>query len=91
MAYRTGRLLEKVRAAAVGLSFMAPNGNVVMNGNHHISKIVRIGKVRNDGMFEIVSSTSAAVNPLPWNQYVTATKGYACDWSNPKKGGKYKA
>jgi urea transport system substrate-binding protein len=82
--------LGKVRAAAVGLSFMSPNGKVVMNGNHHISKIVRIGKVRKDGLFEIVNSTPAAVNPLPWNQYVAATKGYACDWSNPKKGGKYK-
>jgi urea transport system substrate-binding protein len=82
--------LEKVRAAAVGLSFMSPNGKVVMNGNHHISKIVRIGKVRKDGLFEIVNSTSAAVNPLPWNQYIAVTKGYTCDWSDPKKGGKYK-
>jgi urea transport system substrate-binding protein len=88
---KTYKDLEKVRAAAVGLSFMSPNGKVVMNGNHHISKIVRIGKVRKDGLFEIVNSTSAAVNPLPWNQYVAETKGYACDWSNPKKGGKYKA
>jgi urea transport system substrate-binding protein len=82
--------LEKVRAAAIGQVFEAPNGKVVMNGNHHISKIVRIGKVREDGLFEIVNSTPAAVEPQPWNQYVAATKGYACDWSDPKKGGKYK-
>jgi urea transport system substrate-binding protein len=88
---KTYKDLEKVRAAAVGLSFMAPNGKVVMNGNHHISKIVRIGKVRKDGLFEIVHSTSAAINPLPWNQYVAETKGYACDWSDPKKGDRYKA
>jgi urea transport system substrate-binding protein len=87
---KTYKDLTKVRAAAVGLSFMAPNGRVVMNSSHHISKIVRIGKVREDGLFEIVNSTSAAVDPLPWNHYVAATKGYACDWSNPKKGGKYK-
>jgi urea transport system substrate-binding protein len=87
---KTYKDLKKVRVAAVGLSFMAPNGRVVMNGNHHISKIVRIGKVRKDGLFEIVNSTSAPVFPLPWNQYIAATKGYACDWSNPKKGGKYK-
>jgi Periplasmic binding protein domain len=48
------------------LSFMAPNSKVVMNSNHHISKIVRIGKVGKNGLFEIVNSTSAAVNPLPW-------------------------
>jgi urea transport system substrate-binding protein len=82
--------LEKVRAAAVGQTFEAPNGKVVMNGNHHISKIVRIGKVKDDGLFEIVNSTPAAVEPQPWNQYVAATKGYACDWSDPKKGEKYK-
>jgi urea transport system substrate-binding protein len=82
--------LEKVRAAAIGQTFEAPNGKVVMNANHHISKIVRIGKVKEDGLFEIVNSTPAAVEPVPWNQYVAATKGYACDWSDPKKGGKYK-
>jgi urea transport system substrate-binding protein len=82
--------LAKVRAAAIGQTFEAPNGKVVMNANHHISKIVRIGKVRDDGLFEIVNSTPAAVVPQPWNQYVAATKGYACDWSDPKKGEKFK-
>jgi urea transport system substrate-binding protein len=82
--------LAKVRAAAIGQSFEAPNGKVVMNANHHISKIVRIGKVRDDGLFEIVNSTPTAVTPQPWNQYVAATKGYACDWSDPKKGEKFK-
>jgi urea transport system substrate-binding protein len=82
--------LEKVRAAAIGQSFEAPNGKVVVNANHHISKIVRIGKVREDGLFEIVNSTPGPVEPQPWNQYVAATKGYACDWSDPKKGGKFK-
>lgn len=82
--------LAKVRAAAIGQTFEAPNGTVVMNGNHHISKIVRIGKVREDGLFEIVFSTPKAVEPQPWNQYVESTKGYACDWSDPAKGEKYK-
>jgi urea transport system substrate-binding protein len=82
--------LAKVRAAAIGQTFEAPNGKVVMNGNHHISKIVRIGKVREDGLFDIVNSTPNAVEPQPWNQYVAATKGYACDYSDPKKGEKFK-
>jgi urea transport system substrate-binding protein len=87
---KTYQDLEKVRAAAIGQTFESPNGKVVMNANHHISKIVRIGKVKEDGLFEIVNSTPTAVEPVPWNQYVAATKGYACDWSDPKKGGKYK-
>jgi urea transport system substrate-binding protein len=61
-----------------------------MDKNHHLAKFVRIGEVRNDGLFEIVSETSSAVEPVPWNQYVAETKGYACDWSDPSKGGKYK-
>jgi urea transport system substrate-binding protein len=87
---KTYQDLEKVRAAAIGQTFESPNGKVVMNANHHISKIVRIGKVKEDGLFEIVNSTPTAVEPVPWNQYVASTKGYACDWSDPKKGGKYK-
>lgn len=82
--------LEKVRAAAIGQTFDAPEGKVTMNSNHHISKTVRIGQVRDDGLFNIVWSTDKPVDPVPWNQFVPATKGYSCDWSDPKKGGKFK-
>ncbi|EFA70969.1 urea ABC transporter substrate-binding protein [Cylindrospermopsis raciborskii S07] len=82
--------LVKVRQAAYGQTIDAPEGKVTMNGNHHISKIVRIGEVRDDGLFNIIYSTPAPVEPIPWNQYVKETKGFACDWSDPAKGGKYK-
>ncbi|MBF2019158.1 MAG: urea ABC transporter substrate-binding protein [Hydrococcus sp. C42_A2020_068] len=82
--------LEKVRAAAIGQEFAAPEGKVKMNVNHHISKTVRIGQVRDDGLFDIVWSSDGPVDPVPWNQYVPDTKGYACDWTDPNKGGKYK-
>lgn len=82
--------LEKVRAAAIGQTFDAPEGMVTMQPNHHISKFVRIGEVRDDGLFEIIFSTKEAVKPLPWNQYVADTKGYGCDWTDPAKGGRYK-
>ncbi|MGF1513003.1 MAG: urea ABC transporter substrate-binding protein [Elainellaceae cyanobacterium] len=81
--------LEAVREAAYGLEFDAPEGPVTMNANHHLSKTVRIGQVRDDGLFEIVSSTDGPIAPIPWNQYVPDTKGFACDWSDPDKGGKY--
>ncbi|MGB3238897.1 MAG: urea ABC transporter substrate-binding protein [Geitlerinemataceae cyanobacterium] len=83
--------LAKVREAAYGQTFDAPEGKVTMNTNHHISKTVRIGEVRDDGLFEIVYATDGPVDPVPWNQYVPETKGYACDWSDSAKGGKYKA
>lgn len=82
--------LEKVRLAAVGQEFDAPEGKVKLFPNHHISKTVRIGEVRDDGLFDIVWSTEKAVDPIPWNQFVPDTKGYACDWTDPNKGGKYK-
>jgi len=82
--------LEKVRVAALGQSFDAPEGKVTMENNHHIAKWVRIGEVGDDGLFKIVYSSKEAVKPIPWNQFVADTKGYACDWSDPKKGGKYK-
>ncbi|MBC6481525.1 MAG: urea ABC transporter substrate-binding protein [Hormoscilla sp. GM7CHS1pb] len=86
----TAEDLEAVRKAAYGLTFDAPEGKVTMTPNHHLAKWVRIGKIRDDGMFEIVNSTKSAVDPIPWNQFVAETKGFACDWSDPSKGGKYK-
>ena len=83
--------LAEVRTAALGQTFAAPEGEVTLENNHHLAKYVRIGEVREDGLFEIVSETDEAVKPVPWNQFVEETKGYACDWSDPEnKGGKYK-
>ncbi|MCM1984503.1 urea ABC transporter substrate-binding protein [Lyngbya confervoides] len=84
--------LDQVRAAAVGQTFAAPEGTVTMNANHHLSKVVRIGQVRDDGLFEIIYSTPEAVAPLPWNQFVADTKGYQCDWTRTdvENPGKFK-
>jgi urea transport system substrate-binding protein len=82
--------IEAVRQAAYGQEFAAPEGPVTMYPNHHISKTVRIGQVRDDGLFDIVFATDGPVAPIPWNQFVPDTKGYACDWSDPAKGGQYK-
>ncbi len=87
---KTADDLDKVKMAAYGQTFDAPEGVVTMNTNHHLSKFVRIGEVADDGLFKIVYATKDAVKPIPWNQFVTDTKGYACDWSDPAKGGKYK-
>ncbi|MBE8985824.1 urea ABC transporter substrate-binding protein [Nostoc sp. LEGE 12450] len=87
---KTADQIEKVKAAAYGQSFDAPEGEVTINVNHHLSKFVRIGEIKNDGLFQIVYETTEAVKPNPWNQFLAETKGYACDWLNPSKGGKYK-
>lgn len=81
--------IPEVRAAAYGQSMAAPEGPVTMNANHHLSKTVRIGEVMDDGQFNVVWATDAPVDPLPWNQFVPETTGFACDWSDPAKGGQY--
>ena len=83
--------LEAVKKAAYGSTFDAPEGLVTMNSNHHLSKFVRIGEVVDTGLFKIVQESKEAVKPLPWNQYVAETKGFSCDYSDPAKGGKFKA
>ena len=82
--------LDKVREAAIGQTFDAPEGKVTMNPNHHLSKTVRIGEINDEGLFDIVWSTDGPVEPIAWNQFVPATTGYACDWTDPNKGEKYK-
>ncbi|MFH7243321.1 MAG: urea ABC transporter substrate-binding protein [Spirulina sp.] len=81
--------IAAVRTAAYGQSMAAPEGPVTMNANHHLSKTVRIGEVKEDGMFEILWSTDGPIDPQPWNQFVPDTKGFACDWSDPAKGEKF--
>ncbi len=59
--------VAKIKEAAKGLEFAAPEGVVKVHAtNQHISKPVRIGKVRPDGMFDEVWSTPAAVEPDPF-------------------------
>jgi urea transport system substrate-binding protein len=87
---KTADDLEKVRMAALGQTFDAPEGKVTLENNHHLSKFVRIGEVNEKGLFDIAYASKEAVKPIPWNQFVKDTKGYSCDWSDPKKGGKYK-
>ncbi|MBD1906628.1 urea ABC transporter substrate-binding protein [Funiculus sociatus GB2-A5] len=88
---KTADDIEAVKKAAVGQTFDAPEGRVTLENNHHLAKFVRLGEVADDGLFKIVYETPKAVSPVPWNQFVAETKGYACDWTDLKKGGKYKA
>lgn len=82
--------IEKVRSSAVGQTFAAPHGPVTMLPNHHLAKTVRIGQVRDDGLFDIVYATDRPIDAVPCNQFVAETKGYSCDWTDPAKGGKFK-
>lgn len=56
-----------VKAAAPGIQFNAPGGVVTINGdNQHVSKTVRVGKVRSDGLIDEIWSSNGPVEPDPY-------------------------
>ncbi|MEM8806669.1 MAG: urea ABC transporter substrate-binding protein [Cyanobacteria bacterium P01_G01_bin.38] len=76
--------IPSVRAAAYGQTFESPGGAVTLQPNHHLSKSVRVGKVGEDGLFEIVWSTEQPLEPQARSQYLPEPKGpelkgAACD------------
>ena len=88
--------IEAVRKALPKQSFEAPEGMVYIDGeNQHTWKIVRIGKIRPDGQFEIVWSSEKPIRPVPfpvyrskveWNQFLTDLfKSWGDKWANPGK------
>lgn len=65
--------VDKINAVSDGVSFDAPEGTVVIDGeNHHISKPGLIGQINSDNQFTIVWSSDAPIEPDPF------LKGY--DW-----------
>jgi urea transport system substrate-binding protein len=64
--------VDKVKEAAKGLTFQAPEGLVTVDGEtQHIYKKVLIGEVQADGMFKELWSTPEPVKPDPY------LKGYS--------------
>ncbi|MEZ4504175.1 MAG: urea ABC transporter substrate-binding protein [Dehalococcoidia bacterium] len=59
--------VEAVRAALAGMQYAAPEGPVTVNGeNQHISKTVRIGQIRDDGLIATIWATEGPVEPDPY-------------------------
>ncbi|MFE9252608.1 urea ABC transporter substrate-binding protein [Streptomyces sp. NPDC007088] len=66
---------EKVRAAADGTSFEAPEGPVTVDGaTQHLAKTARIGRIGADGLIDEVWNSGGPVKPDPF------LKGY--DWAS---------
>jgi urea transport system substrate-binding protein len=64
--------VAKIREATKGLELQAPEGLVKIDANNqHISKTVRIGKIRPDGLIEEIWSTGKPVNPDPYQETYT--------------------
>ena len=61
-----------VRKYLGGVTFSAPEGIVGIDPeNQHLSKVVRIGKILENGQFEIVSSSEEPIQPIPYPDYKT--------------------
>ncbi len=58
---------EKVKAAAKGLTFDAPEGKVTIDGqNQHIYKTARIGVVQPDGLIKEAGGSGKPIKPDPY-------------------------
>jgi urea transport system substrate-binding protein len=84
----------KVRDAVANQRFEAPGGTVYVDPrNNHLWKIVRVGKVMEDGRFEIVWSSERPVRPDPYPGYRSRSEwekfledlytGWGESWANP--------
>ncbi|WP_238162461.1 urea ABC transporter substrate-binding protein [Cohnella sp. AR92] len=59
--------VDKVKAAAKGVEFNAPEGKVTIDGdNQHILKTVRIGELQADGMIKELWNSGSPVVPDPY-------------------------
>ena len=77
--------VEAVLKALEGLTISSPVGDYkVDEKNHHTWKPVYIGKIREDGQFDVVWKTREWVRPLPWSELTYP--GRACDWSGDGLG-----
>lgn len=58
---------DKVRAAADGVSFDAPEGTVTIVGkNQHVTKTARIGQIGDDGLIHTVWESDGPIDPDPF-------------------------
>jgi urea transport system substrate-binding protein len=78
---------DAVIAALPGIE--APNltgGVSKMLPNHHITKPVYIGEIRDDGQFDIVWQTDKLVPGDAWSDYLPGSKDLDADWVDLKCG-----
>lgn len=71
--------VDKINAAADGVSFDAPEGTVTIDGeNHHIAKTSLIGQINKNDQFDVVWKSVGPIEPDPF------LKGYAW-WDSSAK------
>ena len=87
--------VNKIREAVKGITFVAPEGIVGVDPEtQHLSKTVRVGKILDNGQFEIVASSEAGIMPVPYPSYKSKEEwdafldnlydGWDKNWANLK-------
>jgi urea transport system substrate-binding protein len=78
---------DKVIDSIVGVQVPNLTGGVSeMLPNHHITKPVLIGEVKEDGQFDTVSQTDGLVPGDAWSKYLEGSKDLIADWKTLKCG-----
>lgn len=73
--------LAEIRLSAMGQEFDAPHGKVSLDSNHHLTKWIRIGKVNDKGLFDIVYQSPKGVRADPYSPFYPELAGMKCDWT----------
>ena len=79
--------VSKVSDAIIGLK--TPNltgGTAEMLPNHHLTKPVFIGEIRDDGQLDVVWKTKAEVPGDAWSDFLEGSKDIEADWVTLKCG-----
>jgi len=82
--------LTMIREHMTENPYEAPEGEVILNYNNHLSKYVRVGMVNKQGLFDIVYNTIGPVDPRVWNIYLPGTTGLKCDHGRKLYGSNFK-
>ncbi|WP_102223807.1 urea ABC transporter substrate-binding protein [Acidimangrovimonas sediminis] len=77
---------DAIQAAMIGQEFPNLTGTTAkMLPNHHLTKPVLIGEIREDGQFDVVKKT----DPVPgdaWSDFLPESKDLISDWADKKCG-----
>jgi urea transport system substrate-binding protein len=82
--------LDMIKEHMIENPYQAPEGEVVLNNNNHLSKYVRIGMGNKNKLFDIVYNTLGPVDPIVWNEYLSGSNGMKCDHGQYLYGSSFK-
>lgn len=78
---------DKVLAALIGMKTPNLTGGIAeLLPNHHITKPVYIGEIRDDGQFDVVWKTDGLIPGDAWSKYLEGSRDLIGDWRDKNCG-----